>query len=46
MKTDRIAMISIAVEPGAHAAEDELAQLDVEERHQAPERREAVVPWS
>ena len=32
-----------AVEPGADAAEDHLAELDVDQRHQAAERREAVV---
>ena len=33
-----------AVHPGADAAEDHLAQHDVDERHQAAERRERVVP--
>ena len=32
-----------AVEAGADAAEDDLAELDVDQRHQAAERREAVV---
>ncbi len=33
-----------AVHPGADAAEDHLAEHDVDERHQAAERRERVVP--
>ena len=33
-----------AVESGADAAEDDLAQLDVEQRNHAAERREGVVP--
>ena len=32
-----------AVEPRADAAEDHLAQFDIEQRHQAAQRREAVV---
>ena len=43
MNTERSDVDERRVESGANAAEDELAELDVGQRHEAAERREAVV---
>ena len=46
MKTARTTKIEHAVEAGADAAEDDLAEHDVDQRNHAAERREASRAWS
>ena len=45
MKTARDDEDEHAVEARAYAAEDDLAEHDVDERHETAEGHEGVVPW-